>query len=204
MYNKKKLFEETHLLNRADSQGGSQGTRSTGRIRGSGICCCHSFLQSKEITTDQLTDFFFSLFLHGLPERLLLYLKNKMKQPPKNQTKQKENPKNPHQTIKPTTKPSQTYISMQWQQIHSRALRRAMQVLANLPSSLLATQWCVQCECWVLGSVRRPKIADPTGRFFWVSQHWGQRLKWELPLVTAMVFPSLVLRSCTESFNVTA
>jgi len=26
MYNKKKLFEETYLLNRADSQGGSQGT----------------------------------------------------------------------------------------------------------------------------------------------------------------------------------
>lgn len=28
MYNKKKVFEEPHLLNRADSQGGSQGTLS--------------------------------------------------------------------------------------------------------------------------------------------------------------------------------
>lgn len=138
--------------------------------------------------------FVFSLFLHGLPERLLLCLKNKMKQPPK-KPNQKKTQKNPHQTNKPTN--HQTHPNL-YIHVVTRDPQQSTP-MCNAGTGKPLQRSCghpVVCAMWVLGAgqCQRPKSADPTSRLPWVSQHWGQRLKWELPLVTAMVLPSLVLR----------
>lgn len=103
--------------------------------------------------------FFFSLFLHGLPERLLLCLKNKMKQPPKKPNQKKTQKKTPpnKQTNQPPNPPKSIYPCSDNRSTaeHSDVQCRYWQTSPALfwpPSGVCH----VSAGCWAVSEGQRP------------------------------------------------
>lgn len=149
--------------------------------------------------------FFFSLFLHGLPERLLLCLKNKMKQPPK-KPNQKKTQKKPHQTNKQTN--HQTHPNLYIHVVTTDPQQSTLMCNAGTGKPLqLSSGHPVVCAMWVLGAGQCQKAKDrwPNRQIILSISTLRSKAEVGTPSCDSHGPPQpCVKRSCTEAFNVTA